>query len=249
MQVRGYTLTKHESALWLISELNHTEPHSAQASLCGLKSWNLSFPVIVYNIILVPGCKSRAIQQLLHQNVLILPCFKESFTLCENHRLCFSQPFLMLRDNISASIVTVHNQNKTDDQHPSKYEGIVQPVISSCSDSRLFLAYQSSRAEPVLLREVREERERSWECSCIVASLCCNPQRSHLTPPMGFHFKSPAFVQKCICSLILFGNCVKQKRTNGKNNCSFSLSPPKPTPLPPLSLSLPVYLYLALPFS
>lgn len=96
-------------------------------------------------------------------------------------------------------------------------------------DSRLFLAYQSSRTGPVLFREVREECKRIWECRCVVASLCCNSQWSHLTPPTGFHFKSPAFVQKFICSLILFGNCVKQKRTNGEENHSFSLSPTTPS--------------------
>lgn len=95
------------------------------------------------------------------------------------------------------------------------------------SHSRLVHAYQSART--VLLWEVWEERTRHWECSYVVASLCCNSQRSHLTPPMGFHFKSRAFVQKCICSLILFGNCVKQKRTNGKKNHSLSLSPPTPS--------------------
>lgn len=48
-------------------------------------------------------------------------------------------------------------------------------------------------------------------------------------PPTGFHFKSQAFVEKCICSLILFGNCVKQKRTTGEKNHSFSLSSPTPS--------------------
>lgn len=96
-------------------------------------------------------------------------------------------------------------------------------------DSRLFVAYQSSRTGPVLFREVREECKRIWECRCVVASLCCKSQWSHLTPPAGFHFKSPAFVQKCICSLILFGNCVKQKRTNGEENHPFSLSPTTPS--------------------
>lgn len=112
----------------------------------------------------------------------------------------------------------------------------MQPITSSRSDSKLFLAYQSSRAGSVLFGEVWGGQERSWQCSCVAASLCCNPQRSHLCPPKGFHFKSPAFVQKCICSLILFGNCVKQKRANGEWNHSVSL--PAIQPHPSLSLSL-----------
>lgn len=61
-----------------------------------------------------------------------------------------------------------------------------------------------------------------------------------LLPPVGFHFKSPAFVQKCVCSLILFGNYVKQKRMNGEENHSSSLPTLQPHPIAtsfPLPLS------------
>lgn len=103
---------------------------------------------------------------------------------------------------------------------------------------RRFLAYQSPCAGPVLFREVWEECRRSWEFSCVLAPLCCNPQRSPLVAPMGFHFKSSAFVQKCVCSLILFGNYVKQKRMNGEENHSSSLPTLQPSPPRSLSLSL-----------
>ena len=86
----------------------------------------------------------------------------------------------------------------------------------------------------------RCERSTIWSRECIVEA-----QRSHLMRPTGFHIKSPAFVQKCICSLILFGSCVKQKRTNGRKNHSLSLSSSSPFPLPPLSL----FLHLSVPFS
>lgn len=49
--------------------------------MCGLKSQTLSFPLIVYGIILVPGCKSRVIQHFLHLNLFILPCFYETLLL------------------------------------------------------------------------------------------------------------------------------------------------------------------------
>lgn len=66
--------------------------------------------------------------------------------------------------------------------------------------------------------------------------------------PMGFHFKSLAFVQKCICSLILFGNYVKQKRMNGEKNHSFSLPTLQPHPTT-TSLSLSLFPTLSLPLS
>lgn len=84
------------------------------------------------------------------------------------------------------------------------------------------------------------ERARSRECSCVAASLGRNPQRSPFTPPTGFHFKSLAFVQKCICSLILFGNYVKQKRMNGEKNHSLSLPTLQPYPT---TTSLPLSLF------
>lgn len=79
-----------------------------------------------------------------------------------------------------------------------------------------------------------------------MASLCCNPQRSPLVPPMGFHFKRPAFVQKCVCSPILFGNYVKQKRMNGEENHSFSIPPLQPRPI---TTSLPLFSTLSLPLA
>lgn len=49
--------------------------------------------------------------------------------------------------------------------------------------------------------------------------------------------RAPAFVQKSICSRILFGNFVKQKEMNMVDNRSISHSPRK-TSLPPQSLLL-----------
>lgn len=75
----------------------------------------------------------------------------------------------MLRVNISTRLVTAYIRGagkKTEGQYPSEYEGIVQPTMASCSVSRRFLAYQSSRAGPVLFWEVWEEQERSRECGC-----------------------------------------------------------------------------------
>lgn len=97
----------------------------SQASLCGFKSWNLSFPVIVYDIFFLPGCKSRAIQQLLPPNFLTL-LLGNSFTQCENHSLCSSQPFFSCYETIfqpALSQSITQNARKTDDQYPSKYEG------------------------------------------------------------------------------------------------------------------------------
>lgn len=123
--------------------------------------------------------------------------------------------------------------------YPSEHGGIVQPIIYSCSVSRRFPAYQSSRAGPPLFGEVWVECARSRECGCVAASLGRNPQRSPLTPPTGFHFKSLAFVQKCICSLILFGNYVKQKGWMVKRTILSPSLPSNLIPLPPLSLSSP----------
>lgn len=68
------------------------------------------------------------------------------------------------------------------------------------------------------------------------------------TPPKGFHFKNPAFVQKCICSHILFGNSVKQKEKKNRLAKRTVLSPTTLQPHP-TATSLPLSPSLTVPHS
>lgn len=214
---------------------------SSQASLCGWKSQTLSFPDIVYDIILDLGLASRVVQHFLHPNLFILPHFYEMALL--NVKTADCAALSPSRDSLSVlESVTEMLRGQQGDSVPR----IWWNGVALRSVRRRFLAYQSLCAGPVLFGEVWEECRRSWEFSYIVASLCCNPQRNPLVPPMGFHFKSPAFVQKCVCSPILFGNYVKQKRMNGEENHSSSLPTLQPHPI---TTSLPLFPTLSLPLS
>lgn len=109
-------------------------------SLCGLKSQNLSFPVIVYRIILVLGCKKKKSHsaafpsQLSHITLLL----GKSFTQCENHTRRFSlspfsclqtvfQPFFVRRGRLCRDSVTVQNQNARKRNWP-----ILLNVLGNC---------------------------------------------------------------------------------------------------------------------
>lgn len=68
---------------------------TSQASLCGWKSQTLSFPDIVYDIILDPGPASRVIQHFLRPNLFILPRFYETALLNVKAADCAAlSPFL-----------------------------------------------------------------------------------------------------------------------------------------------------------
>lgn len=105
--IRGYTSVNHintmlhrfKSSQCLNNAALHSEADPAflgtsQASLCGLNSQTLSFPDIVYSIILVPGFKSRVIQHFLDFNLFMLPCFCKTLSLNAQTTDCASlSPF------------------------------------------------------------------------------------------------------------------------------------------------------------
>lgn len=87
---------------WSSNDVFHSPAFlgTSQASLCSWKSPTLSFPDIVYNIILDPGSASRVIQHFLHPNLFILPRFYETALLNVKTADCAALSPFLCRDTV-----------------------------------------------------------------------------------------------------------------------------------------------------
>lgn len=103
---------------------------ASQASLCGWKSQTLSFPDIVYDIILDLGSASRVIQHFLHPNLFILPRFYETAIL--NVKTADSAALRPSGDSLSVlKSVTEMLQGRRGDSVPRNMEGRRSPSLRS----------------------------------------------------------------------------------------------------------------------
>lgn len=189
----------------------------SESSLCRLKSWNLSFPVIVHGIIFVFGWKSGDIQ-LLQQNILI-PCFQETFL---NHRLYFSPPFPHVKrqyfTGYTGEVLTwVFSQlvSKTPEGQSckvSKYEEISLPVISYLLG--LISKLTCSACSGMYEKSARGDGSTlaSWFQSVVTLRSVVTHNGATSRPQQASTSRAMPLFKNVF--VLLF--CVKQKRTNGK---------------------------------